>query len=81
MPRACTALTGLPVSYTPHLSLRDLFLPFTGIVAPLNESVYALIYAKLNQRLGSGESFPKEKLLSFPSETGHNITFTTFFLK
>lgn len=61
------------------LFLRDLFLPFTDTAAPLNESVYALIYAKLNHQLGSGESFPKGKLLSFPSETGHNITFTTFF--
>lgn len=72
-------------SHTHHIGLcyflflRDLFLPFTGTAAPLNESVYALIYAKLNHQFGSGESFPKGKLLPFPSETGHNVTFTTLF--
>lgn len=62
------------------LSLRHLCLCFTGTTAPLNESVYALIYAELNHQHGSGESFPKGKLLSFPSETGYNFTFTAFFL-
>lgn len=73
---------GLPISYTPHLSLlfpvsEGFIPPLTGTAVPLNESVYALIYAKLNHQHGSGDSFPKGKLLSFPSETRHN--FTTFF--
>lgn len=60
------------------LSLRDLFLPFTGTAASLNESACALISAKLNHQLLSRESFPKGKLLLFPSETAHNITYTSF---